>query len=94
MSEKAGMWAGEFVKPWDWRRGKRLRSQIKVISSDVKPLVRIPTLAGCLLCYLFALLWAQFSSAGLPAFQTSKTSQCNRCRIFFPRFHQVFPLPR
>ncbi len=19
-----GLWAGEFVKPWDWRRGKRL----------------------------------------------------------------------
>ncbi len=21
---KRGMWAGEFVAPWDWRRGKRL----------------------------------------------------------------------
>ena len=22
-STKAGMWAGEFQKPWDWRRGRR-----------------------------------------------------------------------
>ena len=21
---KRGMWAGEFVAPWDWRKGKRL----------------------------------------------------------------------
>ncbi len=25
-SEKKGMWVGEFVKPWDWRRGERLAS--------------------------------------------------------------------
>lgn len=25
-SEKKGMWVGEFVKPWDWRRGERLPS--------------------------------------------------------------------
>ena len=23
-SEKIGIWSGQFVKPWDWRRGKRL----------------------------------------------------------------------
>ena len=23
---KRGMWAGEFVAPWDWRRGERLGS--------------------------------------------------------------------
>ena len=23
---KAGIWAGEFVAPWEWRRGKRLSS--------------------------------------------------------------------
>ena len=23
---KQGMWEGEFVKPWDWRRGMRLQS--------------------------------------------------------------------
>ena len=23
---RAGMWAGRFVAPWDWRRGKRLRA--------------------------------------------------------------------
>jgi hypothetical protein len=23
---KQGMWQGEFVKPWDWRRGVRLKS--------------------------------------------------------------------
>ena len=22
--EKAGLWAGEFVPPWDWRKGVRL----------------------------------------------------------------------
>ena len=21
---RRGIWAGEFVKPWEWRRGKRL----------------------------------------------------------------------
>ena len=21
---RLGIWAGEFVKPWEWRRGKRL----------------------------------------------------------------------
>jgi len=25
-SEKKGMWVGEFVKPWDWRRGEQLPS--------------------------------------------------------------------
>ncbi len=25
---KAGMWAGEFVMPWDWRKGKRLEVEI------------------------------------------------------------------
>ena len=24
---KRGMWAGEFVAPWDWRKGKRLTSE-------------------------------------------------------------------
>ena len=24
---KRGMWAGEFVSPWDWRKGKRLTSE-------------------------------------------------------------------
>ena len=24
---KRGMWAGEFVAPWDWRKGKRLASE-------------------------------------------------------------------
>jgi hypothetical protein len=24
---KRGMWAGEFVAPWDWRKGKRLDQQ-------------------------------------------------------------------
>ncbi len=23
---RRGIWAGEFVKPWEWRRGKRLDS--------------------------------------------------------------------
>ncbi len=23
-SARRGIWAGEFVKPWEWRRGKRL----------------------------------------------------------------------
>jgi endonuclease YncB( thermonuclease family) len=25
---KAGLWAGEFVMPWDWRKGKRLQVEI------------------------------------------------------------------
>ncbi|MEZ5936835.1 MAG: thermonuclease family protein [Hyphomonadaceae bacterium] len=25
--EKAGMWAGDFVAPWDWRRGARLKGE-------------------------------------------------------------------
>ena len=25
-ARKRGMWAGEFVAPWDWRKGKRLAS--------------------------------------------------------------------
>ncbi len=25
-AERRGIWAGEFVKPWEWRRGKRLDS--------------------------------------------------------------------
>jgi endonuclease YncB( thermonuclease family) len=24
---KRGMWRGEFVPPWEWRRGKRLRGR-------------------------------------------------------------------
>ncbi|HIN60452.1 MAG TPA: hypothetical protein EYM88_10135 [Gammaproteobacteria bacterium] len=24
---KQGLWAGEFVAPWDWRRGKRLENK-------------------------------------------------------------------
>lgn len=27
---KAGMWAGEFVMPWDWRKGKRLPAEISL----------------------------------------------------------------
>ena len=27
---KAGMWAGEFVMPWDWRKGKRLPVEISL----------------------------------------------------------------
>ncbi len=23
---RRGIWAGEFVKPWEWRRGKRLQA--------------------------------------------------------------------
>ncbi|MCC3862615.1 thermonuclease family protein [Pseudemcibacter aquimaris] len=30
-SNKAGIWAGDFVLPWEWRRGKRLT---QVVSSD------------------------------------------------------------
>ena len=25
--KNAGMWAGEFVKPWEWRKGKRLEGE-------------------------------------------------------------------
>lgn len=26
-ADKRGLWAGEFVRPWDWRKGKRLPSE-------------------------------------------------------------------
>ncbi len=31
---KAGIWAGEFVKPWEWRRGKRLSGGLPVADRD------------------------------------------------------------
>ena len=31
-SMSAGLWAGEFVMPWDWRRGKRLASEQAPVS--------------------------------------------------------------
>ena len=34
-SMSVGLWAGEFVMPWDWRRGKRLASeQVSAIPGD------------------------------------------------------------
>ena len=27
-SNRVGIWSGKFVKPWDWRRGKRLNTKI------------------------------------------------------------------
>ncbi len=33
---KAGIWAGEFVKPWDWRRGKRLSGGSPVADRDCR----------------------------------------------------------
>ena len=34
---KKGVWAGEFVKPWDWRKGKRLgRKQPKACCKNCK----------------------------------------------------------
>ena len=34
-SMSVGLWAGEFVMPWDWRRGKRLASeQVSTIPGD------------------------------------------------------------
>ena len=27
-SEKVGIWSGEFVTPWEWRKGKRLKSKL------------------------------------------------------------------
>ena len=33
-SERSGIWSGQFVSPWDWRRGKRLTS--KVVKSCCK----------------------------------------------------------
>ena len=28
-SKKLGLWRGQFVAPWDWRRGKRLTSEVQ-----------------------------------------------------------------
>jgi hypothetical protein len=31
---KAGIWAGEFVPPWEWRRGKRLSKSGSPVVAD------------------------------------------------------------
>ena len=28
-AKKVGLWRGQFVAPWDWRRGKRLASEVQ-----------------------------------------------------------------
>ena len=49
-AERRGGWRGDFVAPWDWRRGERLegatRTKGRVISRDnVRPTVR--SSGGC-----------------------------------------------
>ena len=34
-ARKRGMWAGEFVAPWDWRRGERLK-EVRIGSAPCK----------------------------------------------------------
>ena len=33
-SNRVGIWSGKFVKPWDWRRGKRLNTKIPKSKND------------------------------------------------------------
>ena len=35
-ADRIGVWAGLFVKPWDWRRGKRLSQKFTKESADCK----------------------------------------------------------
>ena len=35
-AERRGIWRGEFVPPWDWRRGKRLRSSRQSTGRDTR----------------------------------------------------------
>ena len=36
---RRGLWAGQFVSPWDWRRGKRLAAE--TAANDTPPACRI-----------------------------------------------------
>ncbi len=33
-SARRGIWASEFVKPWEWRRGKQLDTGVKALSGS------------------------------------------------------------
>ncbi len=35
-AEKIGIWQGDFIKPWDWRRGKRLSDNSGAAKNDCK----------------------------------------------------------
>ena len=39
-SERLGIWAGEFVYPWDWRRSERLQSEAATDNASVACLIK------------------------------------------------------
>ncbi len=39
-SERLGIWAGEFVYPWDWRRGEHLQSEAANDNASVACLIK------------------------------------------------------
>jgi len=50
-SEGKGVWSGQFVMPWDWRRGTRLSSQgIRHSNNEKTPITKPKKYACCKIC--------------------------------------------
>jgi len=51
-AERQGVWRGRFVKPWDWRRGKRLAPKTTIERSLTPELKKTPKAVGacCKIC--------------------------------------------